>query len=64
MKKGERIINILMNRDGLTREQAVMAFKNARSEIMDAICGTSCLEPEEVLMDELGLEPDYLIDIV
>lgn len=31
------------------------------SNIMDAISGTSCLDPEEVLASELGLEPDYFI---
>ncbi len=59
-----KIVDILMRRDGLTRKEAVTMLRNARSEIMDAIEGTSCLDPEDVLADELGLEPDYLFDII
>lgn len=34
------------------------------SELYDAIEGTSCMEPEDIMMDELGLEPDYMFDIL
>lgn len=56
----ETIINILMRRDGMTREEAKQMYLECRSELMDAIDGTSCLDPEEVLASELGLEPDYI----
>ena len=54
------VINILMRRDGVTREEAKEMYLECRSELMDAIVGTSCLDPEEVLASELGLEPDYI----
>lgn len=56
----ETIINILMRRDGVTREEAKEMYLDCRSELMDAIDGTSCLDPEEVLASELGLEPDCI----
>ena len=59
-----RIVKILMRRDGLSDNEAWNVFESAKSEIMDAIYGTSCLDPEEVLADELGLEPDYLEEIL
>lgn len=55
------IINLLMRRDGVSREEAKEMYLECRSELMDAITGTSCLDPEEVLASELGLEPDYFI---
>lgn len=56
----ETIIKILMHRDGVTREEAKEMYLDCRSELMDAIAGISCLDPEEVLASELGLEPDYI----
>lgn len=55
------IIKILMERDGMTRAEAIEAYRETKSELMDAISGTSILDPEEVLIGELGLEFDYLI---
>lgn len=54
------IVGILMRRDGLTKAEAVQAYKETRKELMDAISGRSCLSPDEVLIGELGLEMDYI----
>lgn len=64
MKRGSKVIEILMARDGLSRDEASRAFQSARSEVCDALMGTSCLDPEEVLEQELGLEPDYLFEFL
>ena len=60
----KKIIEILMARDGMTYEEAKEAYEDTKSELMDAIDGTSCLDPEEVLMGELGLEMDYIFDFI
>ena len=60
----EKIIKILMNRDGVSYDEAKEMYLNCRSELMDALDGTSCLDPEEVLISELGLEPDYIFDFI
>ena len=59
-----RIIEILMNRDNLTYEEAKEMYDDTKAELMDAIDGTSGLDPEEVLMSELGLEMDYIFDFI
>ena len=56
----EEIIEILMRRDGVSYDEAKEMYLDCRSELMDALDGTSCLDPEEVLMGELGLEMDYI----
>ena len=60
----EKIIDILMRRDGVTYEEAESMYLNCKSEMMDAFYGTSCLEVEEILMRELGLEPDYIFSFI
>ena len=60
----EKIIEILMRRDGVTYEEAKEMYMNCKSELMDALDGTSCLDPEEVLQYELGLEPDYIFEFI
>lgn len=64
MSGRERIVGILMKRDGMTKNEANSYYDSVRSELLDALDGTSCLDPEEVLMDEIGLEPDYLFDFL
>lgn len=58
------IIRILMSRDNLTYEEAKEMYEDTKAELMDAIDGTSGLDPEEVLMSELGLEMDYIFDLI
>jgi hypothetical protein len=60
----EEIIRILMNRDGVSYEEAEEMYENTKSELMDALDGTSCLSPDEVLQYELGLEIDYLFNFI
>lgn len=60
----KEIIKILMERDGLTYEEAKEMYMDCRSELIDAMNGTSCLSPEDVLLVNLGLEIDYLFDFI
>jgi hypothetical protein len=58
----EEIIRILMRRDGMTREAAVELCFETREEIFQAIQTEEGYdEVEDILMYNLGLEPDYLI---
>lgn len=63
-KRAKEIVDLLMRRDGMTKEDAFVRYKEVKSELMDAIDGTSCIDPEEVLMDELGIEPDYIFNFI
>jgi hypothetical protein len=61
----ERIVKTLMNRDGLTREEAedqVVAFN---SEMwLDVGQGGSLSQWEEAFTDEFSLEPDFFEELV
>ena len=60
----QEIIEILMRRDGLSYEDAEAAYLDCQSEIIDVLDGTSCLTVDEVLMFQLGLEPDYIFNFI
>lgn len=48
------VLDILMERDGITREEA--------EEILETACQRVAAgeDPEDVLQEEMGLEPDYI----
>ena len=52
------IVKILMERDDMLRDEA--------EELVDELKGRVYAgeNPEDLLQDELGLEPDYLYDLI
>lgn len=54
------VIEILMKRDGLTKEEAKDLISETREEIMS----NDPFEADDILMSNLGLEPDYLFEIL
>lgn len=54
----ESLMEVLMRRDGLTKEEAREAISEARDRVWKGE------DPEEVLAEEFGLEPDYLFDLI
>lgn len=56
-----RIVKILMERDGLTREEAEALMNETRDEIMMA---DHPEEVDDIIQNYLGLEPDYLMDLL
>lgn len=58
----KEIIQILMWRDGMTYDEARRYLKEVREEIAEAIEEQASLEEiEDIVMSELGLEPDYVM---
>ena len=57
----KEVIRILMQRDGISEEEARALIKETRDEIMML---DNPLEADNVLMEYLGLEPDYLFYIL
>jgi hypothetical protein len=53
------LMQIIIERDGLTREEAAQAIAYARHLVHNEGC-----DPEGVLQDEFGLEPDYIFDLI
>ena len=58
----EKIIEILMERDNLTKEHAQQLVEECMLQIEEADYDPA--ESEIILMENLGLEPDYLLDIL
>ena len=56
-----RIVEILMKRDGISQEDAEALVNETRDEIMML---DNMNDADDVIMNYLGLEPDYLIDLM
>lgn len=56
----EKVIRILMERDDLTREEAIALIDETREEMLAG----DPWEAEEIMMDMLGLEADYILDLI
>lgn len=54
------IANILVRRDGISREEAEDIINNCQWELNNAFASGNIDEAEEILEDWLGLEPEYL----
>lgn len=54
----ESLREVLMRRDGLSGNEADEMIEYAKSRVEDGE------DPEEVLYDEFGLEPDYIFDLI
>lgn len=52
------IVKILIERDGYEFSEALRALQDARREISGGA------DPEEILRNDFGLEPDYIFDLI
>ena len=52
------IEEILIKRDGMTPGEAKELLQEARGRVLDGE------DPEEILRDEFGLEPDYVFELL
>lgn len=57
-----RIVEILMEREGLTQQEAREQMQEAK-EMMEH-CNFNPSECEDIMMEGLGLEPDYFFDLL
>ena len=60
----EHITDVLVRRDGITEDEAERQVADFREEIEDLIMEGDLEGIEDALMDDFGLEPDYLMDIL
>lgn len=58
----KEIVKILMERDNLTTSQAKQEVEEVRQMMAD--CSYNPTECEEIMADYLGLEMDYIFDIL
>lgn len=52
------VAKILIERDGMTPQEATKLVQDAQQRVMQGE------DPEEILRDEFGLEPDYIFDLL
>ena len=60
----DSITEVLMRRDGMSEEDAKREVEDFRADIEDSIMSGNLEDIEDALMNDLGLEPDYLMDIL
>lgn len=59
-----RIVDILVRRDGITEDEARIQLRQVREMVHDAIEAGQFEEAEDIVMSELGLEMDYIDEII
>lgn len=59
-----RVVKILMERDNMTEKEANNAVAQARTEIYSAVEDGGYDEAEDIMYSLLGLEMDYIMDIL
>ena len=57
-----KVVEILMKRDGLSRTEAQEQFNEVREMIQE--CNFDPFETEDILIEELGLEMDYIFEFL
>lgn len=58
----KEIVEIFMRRDGMTREDATELLEEAYSAVQEAILNGD--DADEVWIEETGLAPDYLYNLM
>lgn len=59
-----RVVKILMKRDGMTEKEAKEQVADVSEQIQVALLNGWIDEVEDIMMDELGLEMDYIEDVL
>ena len=59
-----KVVEILMRRDGLTETEARTYLSEVQSEIDEALASGDFTLVEDIVASELGLEMDYIPDIM
>jgi len=57
-------VRVLMERDGMTREEAEEMVRNARDEMYELLEDGCYDDAEDFLACEFGLEMDYIFDFI
>ena len=60
----ERVVEILMRRDGINRAEATERCEETAEMLQEAIDEGHFLDVDDIMRDELGLEPDYVFDLI
>ncbi|MBQ8627845.1 MAG: hypothetical protein IJ421_00025 [Prevotella sp.] len=65
------IVEIIMRRDNISRDAAIERIKDAQAQLLEFLDGQQTVdvmdayeEAADVLRDAIGLDPDYLFDVI
>lgn len=58
------LIKILMDRDGMTEEEATDLINEAREALMNYLDEGDLLAADDICQEYFGLEPDYIEDLM
>lgn len=58
------LIELLMRRDNISRNEAIEMLFTCKEDLERAVDDGNYNEVDDIIMDDLGLEPDYLFDIL
>jgi len=56
-----RVVEILMKRDDMSQQEAEELVSETADELL---AGDSIFDADDIIMSNLGLEPDYIFDIL
>ena len=56
-----RVVKILMERDGMSQEEAEELVEDTAAELAEC---DSIIDADDIIACNLGLEPDYIMDIL
>ena len=59
-----KVVEILMRRDNLTKEEATSIFKATKEMIQDCIERGEYFKVDDILYTNVGLELDYIFDFM
>lgn len=62
MAYSERVVKILMKRDGISRSEAEEIDASIMRQVKEGVENGDIFIMDDLLMDEAGLEPDYFED--
>ena len=55
-----KIVKILMERDGMSQDEAQSLVDETREEVLNS----GSFDVDDIMADMLGLEPDYIFDLL
>lgn len=58
------VAKIIEQRDKISRQDAIRLVIETKEEMLEAAAAGDVLLADDILMDNLGLEPDYVFDLM
>jgi len=60
----ESIVDVLMRRDGMTREDEEQLVSDCKDDLYDSIENGDLMYAEDMCQSWFGLEPDYMMELL